>query len=124
VITAARWEQAVWLVEDVVKIHQELFKERATSRGCAHDRRMGAWQPLPAESATLVCEGDRAVAHDQAEHGEPPGAEDDIVPRQGHYIEISGERRTTNGQRGAADDADARDAFAVGYHSRETRSVL
>jgi hypothetical protein len=82
---------------------------------------------LPAESATLVCEGDRAVAeipHDRAEHGEPPGAEDDIVPRQGHYIEISGERGTTNGQRGAADDADACDAFAVGYHSRETRSVL
>jgi hypothetical protein len=75
----------------------------------------------------LVCEGDRAVAeipHDRPKHGEPPGAEDDIVPRQGHDIEISGERGTTNGQRGAADDADERDTFAVGYHSRETRSVL
>jgi hypothetical protein len=84
----------VRLTEDVIKIHQELFEERAASRGCAHGRCMGAWQPLPAESATLVCEGDRAVAeipHDRAEHGEPPGVEDDIVPRQGHYVEISGE---------------------------------
>jgi hypothetical protein len=119
--------QAVWLAEDVVKIRQELVKEQAASRGCAHGRRLGAWQPLPAESATLVCEGDRTVAeipHDGPEHGEPPGADDDILPRRGHDIEISEERGTTNGQRGAADDADARDAFAVGYHSRETQSVL
>jgi hypothetical protein len=117
----------VWLTEDVIKICQELVKERAASRGCAHGRRLGAWQPLPAESATLVCEGDRAVAkipHDGPNHDKPPGAEDDIVLRQGHDIEISREQGPTNGQRGAADDADAHDAFAVGYHSHETRSVL
>jgi hypothetical protein len=78
--------QVVRPAEDVVKICQELFEERAASRGCAHDRRMGAWQPLPAGSVTLVCEGDYAVAeipHDRAEHGKPPGAEDDIVPAKG-----------------------------------------
>jgi hypothetical protein len=90
----ARWGQAVRLIEDVIKIHQELLEERAASRGHAHGRRMRAHQPLPTESAALACEGDHAVAeisHDRAEHGEPPGAEDDIVPRQGHYIEINSE---------------------------------
>jgi hypothetical protein len=117
VVTAAQWGQAVRLAEDVIEISQELLEERAASRGRAHDRRMRARQPLPAESAALVCEGDRAVAeipHDRAEHGKPPGAEDDIVPRQGHYIKISGERGTTIGQRSVADDADARDTFTVG----------
>jgi hypothetical protein len=127
VITVARWGQVVRLTEDVIEICQELLEERAASRGRAHGRRMRAGQPLPAESAALVCEGDRAVAeipHDRAEHGEPPGAEDDIVPRQGHYKEISGERGTTNGQRSVVDDVDASDAFTVGDHSREARSVL
>jgi hypothetical protein len=45
----------VRLAEDVVEIRQELLEERAASRGCAHDRRMRAGQPLPAESATLIC---------------------------------------------------------------------
>jgi hypothetical protein len=99
----------VRLAEDIVEILQELLEERAASRGRAHNRRTRARQPLPAESAALVCEGDRAVAeipHDRAEHGEPPGAEDDIVPRQGHYIEISGERGATDGQRSVADGHD------------------
>jgi hypothetical protein len=86
----------VWLAEDVVKICQELIKERAASRGCAHGRCLGAWQPLPPESATLVYEGDRAVAeipHDGPKHGEPPGAEDGEVLPLSHRLVGERDRR-------------------------------
>jgi hypothetical protein len=119
--------QAVRLAEDVVEILQELVEERAASRSRAHSRHARARQPLPAESAALVCEGDLAIAeipYDQPEHGEPPGAEDDIVPHQGNDVEISGERYATDDQRSVADDTDARDAFAVGDQGREARLVL
>jgi hypothetical protein len=86
VVTAARWGQAVQLAEDVVEIHQELLEERAASRGRAHSQRTRARQPLPAESTTLVCEGDHAVAeipHDRVEHGEPPSASTTLYPAKG-----------------------------------------
>lgn len=119
VVPAARWREAAGLGEDVVEGAQELLQEAAASRSDAHRSRSRVGQSLPAHRAPLVREGHGASAdipYDRAQHGEPLGAEDDVIAGERHDEQIGRERGTADHDGSAVDDADAGDALPIGHH--------
>ena len=126
VVVGALGREASWCGEDVHKHGEEGIQERFVGQKCAHSQPSCSGHTSPGDSAGPALE--RHASVDQvpdngSQHTEPLGAEDDVVPGQGHDEEIRREGSTGDEQERVADDARAGDLLAIGYHGRETGSV-